>query len=823
MYNQVPYKTIFIKINQKMKQLKSIAIICFLWTCFSGFSQISSDKSSASHQTILAGIYGQVIDKTLQEPLPYVTITVENEEGKVLTGGITDDMGNFNIGQLPTGKVFVKIQYIGFKTYSQELDIQSSNQSVDLGRIELEEDIAALDEVVIVAEQSTISQRIDRRVVTVGKDLTTAGATASEIMNNIPSVNVDQDGNIALRGNPNVKILIDGKPVNIDAAQLLKQIPSTSIKQIELITNPSAKYNPEGMSGIINIILHKNTNDGLNGDLSVNLTSGEYARFNSSLNLNYRTGKFNFYTNYGNYIGENFNNGTFISEDNPFTEGIDDSAYDRFDLINSSKSHLLKVGADYYINDKNTLSIYTTQNFYDYKLRATNITDYFYGPTILQNSTINNDNISAAYNLAYKYKFNEDGHEVSLEADYNNYEADEKVDYWFSDGFLPSYLEYQTNNRENTTLNLDYVNPLNENIKIEVGLEARIQNTDNLFTTTSELIKNSDFFYNRNIYSGYVTFGHKIGSWSYQAGVRAESYHVDAAFSNESTAEIPFTDELFTLYPSAFVSYSLNDKSSVVLSYSRRVDRPGLSQINPIREFSTPVLTSIGNQNLKPQFTNSMELNYTLQLGKGSITAGGFYRIIEDEINRSITVDPLDPSKLILSYDNLEDNTAYGLEFSAAYRPTSWWNLNGSFDLYSQTLKGLSGTESVEVDNTGYTLRLNNSFKPMKDLTLQLFGFYRSGGSSIQFDYDEFYFVNAGVRYNVMQGKATISFNYNDIFNTQKSYVETTRPYPMTGEFNWESQTWQVGLSYRFGGVNNRALARKQRDSREAQDSGGFF
>src|SRR5690606_16113316 len=287
------------------------------------------------------------------------------------------------------------------------------------------------------------------------------------------------------------------------------------------------------------------------------------------------------------------------------------------------------------------------------------------------------------------------------------------------------------------------------------------------------------------------------------------------------TETIPFEDEIFTVYPSGFLSYTINDKNTLQLSYSRRVDRPGLNQINPIREFSTPQLISVGNQHLTPQFTNSLELNYTKQMEKGSITGGVFYRLIQDEINRSIDIDPLDPSMLILSYSNFEDNSAYGFELSGAYKPTKWWNFNASFDLYSQNLKGLVGLESVEVDNTGYTFRMSNSFKATKDLTFQAFGFYRSGGSSIQFDYDEFYFVNAGVRYNVMQGNATISFNVNDVFNTQKSSVETTRPYPMSGEFNWESQTWQVGLSYRFGGVNNRALSRKQRDKGETQGSGG--
>lgn len=800
-----------------MKQLIAITFTFLLI-----FSTSMAQPNAEKYLPTIAGISGKVIDKKTQEPLPYVTVTIENENGEILTGGITDDNGFFTISSIPVGTVNVKIQYIGFISYSKELTIEKNNESIDLGIISLEEDIASLDEVVVVAEQSTIVQKIDRRVINVGKDLTTAGATAGEIMNNIPSINVDQDGNIALRGNQNVKILIDGKPTNIDAAQLLRQIPSSSIKQIELITNPSAKYNPEGMSGIINIILHKNTNDGFNGDVSLNLTNGEYARFNSSINLNYRTGKLNFYGNYGAYAGKNPNKGELEMEDNPFTDVFDPSEQN-FDLLSTSKSHLFKFGVDYYIDDKNSLSVYTTQNLYNYKMNAINETYYDGLAAASQTSFSKSGNANAAYNLAYKHKINEDGHEIQLEADYNDFEGDSDSDYFFSNSPMPNYIESYNNNRENTTINLDYTNPLTENIKLEVGLEARIQNTKNDYDTSTDLISNSDFFYNRDIYSAYATFGQKIDKWSYQVGVRAETFNVEAGFSNENTPEIPFKDDLFTLYPSAFVSYALNDKNSMQLSYSRRVDRPGLNQINPIREFSTPTLTSVGNQNLKPQFTNSIELNYSKQLNKGNITAGVFYRIIQDEINRTILIDELDPSKLIQTYDNFDGNKAYGLEVSGAYRPTAWWSFNTSFDLYSQNLNGLVAFEKVEIENTGYTFRINNNIKATKDLTFQLFGMYRSSGSSLQFDFTDFYFINTGVRYNVMQGNATISFNVNDVFNTQKAKFETTRPYPMRGEFNWDSQTWQVGLSYRFGGVNNRALSRKQRDKGETQGGGGIF
>ena len=224
--------------------------------------------------SVLGTVTGTVLDREFNQPIPYATISVSNPAGEVVTGTVSSEEGTFSLEKLPEGKYTYNVQNMGYATFTQEVEISSARQKIELGIVYLDASVAELDDVNIVAEVSTIEQRIDRKVVNVGKDLTTAGASAADIMNNIPSVSVDQDGNVALRGNPNVRILIDGKPSNMDAATVLKTIPSTSIKQIELITNPSAKYNPEGMSGIINIILHKNSNMGFNGDLSGGLTIG---------------------------------------------------------------------------------------------------------------------------------------------------------------------------------------------------------------------------------------------------------------------------------------------------------------------------------------------------------------------------------------------------------------------------------------------------------------------------------------------------------------------------------------------------------------------
>lgn len=770
-------------------------------------------------------ITGTVLDKADNQPLPYVTIVIKDEANNTLTGSITDDSGEFKISDIPLGKVIVNIQFIGYKTITKNITLSKDNNKTDLGNIYLEEEATGLDEITVVAEVSTIQQKVDRKVITVGKDLTTVGSSASEIMNNLPAVSVDsQSGDISLRGNDNVRVLVDGKPTNVPASQLLKQIPSTSIKSIELITNPSAKYNPEGMSGIINIILHKNTNIGFNGSIDVGIAKENHANFNSAIDMNYRNGKFNFYGNYGNNIGKSSNHG--------FINRFDDNSTQLFDFGNNNKSHLYKIGVDYYINNRNTFSIYTNQNLYDGKGEGR--TDILYpdenGTDFRQIFYNEDSNNTSTYNASYKHDFEKEGHNILLEADYSIFESDETSNFNFTGG-VPGYIDLVNNGRNNTVINLDYVNPLSEKSKLELGLEYRDNNSDNDYNTSNANLFDSNYSYDRNIYSFYSTFGQTFEKWSYQIGARIEQYDVAANFNQFGGEQAKFTDDQFSVYPSAFFSYNPSEKNTYQLSISRRVDRPGLGQINPIREWSTPRVTSVGNPNLKQQFTNSVELNYTRNLEKGSITAGGFYRIINDEISRSVSFDPEDPNgdRLLLSYDNFDKNSAYGFEFSTNYRPTKWWNLNASAEYYFKTVNGIvqdanAIPTSVEIDNATFNFRLNTNIKASKHLSFSVFGMYRGEDEGLQVTRKPMIMVNTGLRYTFLDDKATFSFGYNDIFNTMKFAFDGYRPYESEGEFNWESNQWRVGLNYRFGGKNKyRALQRKNRDNNTKSGSGGFM
>lgn len=782
-------------------------------------------------------VSGKITEKSNNAPISYATVSIK-DNGKVVSGVNTDDNGDFTIKNLALKNYTVEIQYIGFRKYVGSI-ILSDNKKAATINVSLEEEATQLKGVNIVAERSTMEQKIDRKVITVGKDLTTAGASASDIMSNIPSVNVDQDGKLSLRGNDNVRVLIDGRPSNIDPAQLLKQIPSTSIKKIELITNPSAKYNPEGMSGIINIILHKNANTGFNGSYSGGITFGETAKYNQSLDLNYKTGKVNFFGNVGENFGTYFNNGR-ISR-------LDQDVNQKLKISNDNDNYLYKVGMDYLIDDHNTLSFYTNQN----KSTGTGIvlTDIDYNnadpdiKNIYQKARYQGPNQTGTYNLAYKHIFKKEGHTLDFEGNYSDTKETQTASF-DTKTTSPNnsskdivYNDATGENRKLGTFNVDYVNPLNEKTTLEAGAEARITRTDNDYHTANPAVtdpqdQTSIYTYDTDIYSAYVTFGQKYKKFSYQIGTRFESYQVK---SNLNYGYKTFNDDYITLYPSAYFTYNLNEKNVLQLSYSRRVDRPSLEQTKPIREFSTPLVTSYGNQNLRPQFTNSVEVNYTRTLEKGSITTGVFVRRINDQISRTLSPDPNDDSgyKQILGFANYDNSSSYGFEASLNYKLTKWWDIQPSIDFSSIKQHGVvfefdpnTGKSSPlerTVTTSAFNARMNSNFKPTKRLSFLLFGFYRGPVEEIQQHRKEMYKMDIGSRYTLLDNKMNISVRFNDVFNTMKYAFDGIYPYPQEGQFTWESQTVYLGLTYNFGGAKIKNLQRKQREDNTNKGGGGMF
>ncbi len=778
-------------------------------------------------------ISGKIVDKSSNLPLPYVNVTIKDND-KLVTGTITQDNGNFVIKNLELKTYTAEIQFIGYKTQFKTINLSENNKSINLNIIFLEEEATQLQEVEIVKEKSILEQKIDRKVINVGKDLISAGATAGEIMNNIPSVSVDPQTNaISLRGNENVRILIDGKPTNMSSEQILKQIPSASIKQIELITNPSAKYNPEGMSGIINIVLHKNARMGFNGSINSGVTFGITPKVNTSIDMNYKEGKFNFFGNYGFNHGKYANNGYINIFD------IGNTSEQKFSFGNKNTSHLAKIGFDYFINDKNTFSFYTNQSwFYGSGFGSTNV-DYTSGSSvdILQLFDNKNKDFSQTYNFDFKHNFKKEGHNIELEVNLNKNDSPE--DALFNTVTTNSVFTNQVATiGDNTVINLDYTNPLTESSKLELGLESRVENTDNTFNINNNY--DSDFDFKRTIYSAYATYGNQYKKWGYQLGTRFEQYDVDSNFrkvdtddinNNSNTTEIiddQYTDAIFAVYPSVFITYNPTEKDAFNLNFSRRVDRPSIGQVNPIREWSTPTITSIGEPELVPQFTNSFEVNYTRKTKLGSITSGVFYRMIEDEITRAVYTDPIDENRQILTYQNFKNNNAFGIEVSGNLDLKKWWSVNFGIDSYFRNVKGTIENQNNQIVNekvnaTVFNARFNNNYKLSKIWRAQWFFMYRGTEKSLQYDRKPMWRTDIGTSVTVLKGNGTISARLSDIFKTMNFNFEGDKPNLREGQFNWESRTVYLGFNYKFGSGKNRALQRKQRDKNETQGGGGMF
>jgi hypothetical protein len=787
-----------------------LIFICLFGMIFTIQAQNNSEKKGH--------IIGKVMDKRTNEPLSHINVTVKSEN-KLVSSVITNDKGSFEIENLAFKNYTVIIQFMGYKTVTKTVSLTSKESVQIINTIFLDENSTQLSEVEIVNERSIIEQKSDRKVINVGKDLLSAGTTAAEILDNIPSVTVDQQTKeVSLRGNSNVRVFVDGKPTTISASQLLQQIPATSIKQVELITNPSAKYNPEGNSGIINIVLNKNSKAGFNGSINGGVTFGETPKFNGSTDMNYRNGKVNFYGNYGVNSGKQERQG-FV---NVTESGEENSQLFNFD--NTTTSNLLKAGVDYYINDSNTLSFYTVQNASDTQGNSISNVD-FKDPAkqdIIQLYNNDQDNYTQRYDLAYKKKFKKEGHTLEIEGNHNSTDNTDNAIYSTPE------INYITNDGKSSLINLDYTNPLSETAKLELGLESRIENTENIFLLNNAY--NSDFTYDRKIYSLYGNYSKKLGKWNLQLGARLEDYNAKAEFRKVNEPNGYFEDDRFTIYPSAFTTYAPNENNSFNFSISKRVDRPSIAQINPIRERSSPQIDFIGNPELEPQFTNSIEFNYTRKTKLGSITSGVFYRRINDEITRSLFENPNDPQKVILTFDNQDDNDAYGIEVSGNLEFAKWYSANISLDAYYRTVKGFYNktvngaleTFYVEANTTTFNARISNTFKASKNLRFQLTGMYRGSDINITAISEPMWRVDAGTSLTILKGKGTITARVSDVFDSMQFAFERSEPKEANGQFNWESQTAFIGFNYIFGSGKNKALQRKARENNEVQGGGGF-
>lgn len=763
-------------------------------------------------------ITGKVQDAT-GNAIPFASIEIytKGDTQSLVSGGMSEEDGTFIVERIDYGTYELVITAVGFNDKVQDINIQ--NPTTDLGGIVMGSDVVVLEGAEIRAETSQYRTEIDKRVVDVGKDLVSAGADAASVLNNIPSVSVDQQtGALSLRGNENVKVMVDGKPSNVPTAQLLKQLPSNAIAKVEIITNPSAKYDPDGNSGIINIITHKNKRKGYNVGLDMGYTLGDNSRHNGSVNANVNTGNFNFFGNYN----ANFGKHRFHGEVKNYDTLLDQF----FDVMDENNSQLFKVGFDWFIGEKTALTVYTSQfhnqgegeaqaNVFN---RNDNILYYNYSDV---DGKYNNQD----YSLNFKQDFGKEDHNIVLDAIYST--SDNKDTRNYLNTFPEDiFSEWRNGENKNTRINLDYTNQIIDGGKIEAGLQFRQENSTNSMLSTQTRITDDnppvtftpdvDFDFTRDIYSAYLNYGQTFGKFGVQLGLRAEMVKENADYSVVPTGAGIYKNEYEEFYPSAFLTYDITEKGQILLNYSRRVDRPGINQITPVPEWNTSTMQSYGNPELKPQFTNSFELGYLQRFKGGSINATAFYRRVNDVIFRYLEKDLTDSTIINQRFINYDDSESYGLELSANYKPLKWWSFNASFDVFANKFY----LDNEEVTGTPWNFRINNNINLTKGLSIQNFFMYRGPFKFIQGDVNPMWRMDLGMRYSFMDGKAAFTARVSDIFKTFHSELDVTNPTPGHAQFYWESHTLYVGFSYNFGGeVRKRNL---QQESNQAAQGGGI-
>lgn len=728
---------------------------------------------------------GKVVDAQSGSALSYATIQIfKASDGALLTGGITNEDGTFSI-ESSMGELKGAIDFIGFQTYDLGAFSLSSAQSVhDFGTIQLASANSTLDEVVVQAEKSSMELSLDKRVFNVGKDLGNAGGSAVEILNNIPSVTVDGEGNVKLRGASNVRILVDGKPsglISFKGGSGLQQLQASLVEKVEVITNPSARYEAEGMAGIINIVLKKDRNRGFNG--SFETTIGNPTNVGGAANINYRQNKVNFFINYGiNYRIIPSINSTHQEVYANDTTFVSDQSYDgeHIGFFNN-----IRGGLDYFFDDKNILTVsYLYSASSGKRLTDLRYDDYIFNDlTSFTKRTQDEDEIEpiSEYVISYKKLFDKKGHELNAEVRYLDHWEDSDQVYtqnsFFPDGTADVARDlFQTSLNDETEkqllLQLDYVQPLGKEGKIETGLRSTFREMTNDYVVSQEneqgvLIPidglDNNFIYKENINAVYGIVGNKTGKFSYQVGLRVEWTDIETIL--EETAESN-PRQYANLFPSAHFTYDLGETDAIQVSYSRRVRRPVYNDLSAYVTFSDNRNFFSGNPDLNPEFSDVVELGHIKYFEKGSIASTLYYRWTDDYIERLRSVDDLGFSNT--RPENLNSAEAFGLEVSSSYTPYRWWKLDLNFNLFNAKIDGSNIDPDFMNTTTSWFVQKTSRFNLTKGSFMQIRGNYEAPVKTAQGKRKALYFMDLAYNREIFKGKGTLTLNIADVFNSRK-------------------------------------------------------
>lgn len=838
---------------------KQLFFLLTIIVCFSPnllFSQDIQNSRRTSHpdngKKLTGTISGKVIDATTNEELQYVNVVIlRPKDSSIVNGTITDEKGKFNIKE-NYGKHILRLSFIGYKDNFISVDLKNENTS--LGTIKLNQSAATLNGVVITAERSMMEYQLDKRVINVDKNLVSAGGSASDVLENVPSVSVDEDGGVTLRGNSNVKVLIDGKPSELlgnDLATILASIPASTIATIEVITNPSAKYDPEGMSGIINIKLKEKGNRGLNGNVSVS-TGSSLQKFlpttSISTGLNYSTKKFGLSASLDGRFNErgsiNDNIKTlFGNETNP----IEAFVYSKRDDIHKMLGGGLKLGGDWYINEKNTLTLtYSNRSNQSPDNNTTTYNKDLWNPmssrSINQNDKGNFKGIFNTFALNYQKKFNKPDQELTIDANWNmgsfDRENTQTLDYY--NDSIPNYTKKDEgiNKFNRAVVTANYSHPFTENLKLEVGYNLNYSNSHSEF----------DYFINGNplrdegmsyvydndeqIHAIYATLGYNFGKkFSALLGFRGELVKSKGTKTMADDSDVSFVKDYVSPFPSLHFSYSITQTQSAQISYSRRINRPDGHDLLPNVDLSNPEQIRFGNPDLDPEYTDAFELGYSIIFPKTTIYASTYYRKTNNEITRfnflwtaanankygfnwvmDVAGDEVDKGKLAQTSLNIAQSSNYGLELIIDQQITKWWKINLSGNLFGNysDAKVINGTT---INSLNWDAKINSTMNLPKEWTIQISGQYYAPRATIQGDMKEQYFADLAIKKNILNKKGTLSLSYRDMFGTRSRVSRTlTEDYFLYSYNRQYGQSISINFSYRFGQNDFQKQKRKKQE-----------
>ncbi|MFZ1750587.1 MAG: TonB-dependent receptor [Saprospiraceae bacterium] len=806
------------------------------------FSTITLHAQRPSGTSKPISIYGKIVDEATNIPMEFATVSLFSAKDSVLIGGsLTDETGSFNIDVRP-GKYYAVVDFLSYTSKSiNNIMVAPEKNELDLGSIYLATDAVSLETIEIVGQKSETTFALDKRVFNVGKDLSNKGGTAQDILDNVPSVTVDVDGGVSLRGNGNVRILIDGKPsglVGVSGAAGLRSLPANMIDRVEVITNPSARYEAEGMSGIINIVLKKDNKAGVNGSFEV--SGGWPENYGLGANINYRKGKTNFFVNYG--LNYNYNPSEGYTYQERYVGDTINSSYIVRDGFRSRLANSVRAGLEFSITENQSLTgsflyRYSSSNnevpirYYDHTFYGNEARGRNFVPTLSYTERLENERETSPtleYTIDYLKRYKEEGRELKASIQYSSNEDHEKADYiqgFYNFGVFEgnSLVQRSDNAEQQQTIIIqsDYVHPLSKDSKVEFGVRSQIRDIANDYLV-EELANNqwnkltnfsNRFRYNENVHAAYGIYGAKINNFSYQGGLRLEYSGINTELLETNSVN---PRNFLNLFPSGHINYEFPGQNQVQLSYSRRISRPRFRELNPFFTFSDNRNIFSGNPNVNPEFTNSYEMGHVKYWEKGNIGSSIFWRHTTDVIQR-ITQINTDGTTLTLPL-NLATSDNAGVEILFAYNPNKWLRLDGNANIFRNVIKGEYEGQDLGADSYSWFGRIGSRVSFWKNADFQTRLNYRAPVDIPQGQQKAMYIVDVAFSKEFLNNNASFTLAARDLFNSRRRNTELrTDDFYQRVDQQWRRAPIVATISYRL----NMKKDKQKPERSESEYDGG--